>query len=133
MSELFIDKKITIHAPASKVWKVLVKKQYIEQWISKFSEGNVVTEDWHLNGNIEMTDDDGTVLMEGTISEFEPNRRLKVEFENSDYTEELTLTSKGDLTFLSAHAGPVTHAEHEQHSEVWKKGLNKIKELSEAV
>lgn len=133
MSDPFINKKKPIQAPISKVWKVLVKKQYIKQWIYEFSEANVVTEDWHLNSNIAMTDDEGTVLLEGTITEFEPNRQLKVEFENSDYTEELTLTAKGNLTLLSIHAGPVVHAEHEEHSEVWEKGLNKIKELSEAL
>ena len=133
MSESFINKQIAIAAPVSKVWEVLVKKQYIEQWIYEFSEGNVVTEDWQLNSKIEMTDDDGTVLMEGTITEFEPNRRLKVEFENSDYTEELTLTARDNLTHLSTHAGPVPPAEYEQHSEVWEKGLNKIKELSETL
>lgn len=133
MSGPFIDKKVTIHAPVSSTWKVLVKKQYIEQWISEFSEGNVVTEDWDLNRRIAMTNDDGAVLLEGAITKFEPNRRLKVEFENSDYTEELNLAAKGSLTLLSIHAGPVAHAEHKIHSEVREKGLNKIKELSEAL
>ena len=132
MSEPYINKKITLQAPVTKVWNVLVKKQYIKQWIYEFSEGNVVTEDWQLNRKIAMTDDDGTVLMEGAITEFEPDRRLKIEFDKSDYTEELTLTAKGNLTLLSVHAGPVAHTEHKEHSEVWEKGLNKIKELSEA-
>lgn len=73
------------------------------------------------------------MLMTGTITEFEPNRRLKIEFENSDYTEELTLITKGNLTFLSSSAGPVAQSEHKKHSEVWEKGLNKIKGLSEAL
>ena len=133
MSEQFINGNITIQAPVSKVWSVLVKKQYIEQWINEFSGGNVVTEDWQLNKSIAMTDDNGAVVMKGTITEFEPNRRLKVEFENSEYTETLTLTNKGNFTLLSTDAGPVPPAEHQQHSEIWKKGLNRIKELSEAL
>jgi uncharacterized protein YndB with AHSA1/START domain len=63
MSGPFIDKEIAIHARVSNVWKVLVKKQYINQWIHEFSQGAVVTEDWHLNGAIAMTDDHGTELM----------------------------------------------------------------------
>lgn len=133
MSELFIDKNITIQSPVSKVWKVLVKKQYTKQWVSEFSAGDIVTEDWHLNSKIGMTDDDGTVVLEGTITEFETNRRFKVEFENSEYTEELTLIAQGDVILLSIHAGPVAHTEHKEQSEVWEKGLNKIKELSEAL
>lgn len=133
MYEPFIKTKITIQAPVDKVWEILVKEQYTQQWINEFSGGNVVTEDWQLNSNIAMTDDDGTILIEGTITEFEPNRRLKIEFEHSDYTEELALSEKGNHTLLSSHAGPVDPDKHEQHVEVWEKGLNKIKVLSEAL
>ena len=131
MHESFISNKITIQAPVQEVWKVLVEKQYNKQWIDEFSGGNVVTEDWQLNSNVAMTDDQGTVLMVGTITGFEPDRRLKLEFKNSGYSEELTLTAKGDITLLASHAGPVGQAEYNQHSEVWEKGLNKIKALSE--
>jgi uncharacterized protein YndB with AHSA1/START domain len=65
MPEPFINKEIAIQALVSSVWKVLVKKQYIKQWIYEFSQGTVVTEDWHLKGTMAMTDDDGTVLLEG--------------------------------------------------------------------
>lgn len=133
MNKSFINKSITIHTTVPTVWKVLVTKQYIAKWIYEFSEGNLVTEDWHLDSDITMTDDKGTVILEGTITEFNPNQRLKLEFENSDYTEELTLTTKGSFTILSCHAGPVAHTDHKQHAEVWEKGLNKIKELSEAL
>jgi uncharacterized protein YndB with AHSA1/START domain len=133
MPDKFINKKITIQAPTPKVWKVLVRKQYIEQWIYEFSEGNVITEDWQLNSKIAMADNEGAVLSEGKITEFEPNRRLKIEFENNNYTEELTLTAKGNLTHLSAYAGPVARTEHKEHAEVWGKGLSKIKKLSEAL
>jgi uncharacterized protein YndB with AHSA1/START domain len=133
MHERFIYKQISIRAPVVTVWKVLLKKQYIKQWIYEFSEGNVVTEDWQLNSNIAMADDDGTVQLKGTITEFEPSQRLKVEFENIDYTEELTLTAKDNSIVLSSHAGPVSDTEYKQHSEVWEKGLIKIKELSEAL
>lgn len=133
MSEPFIKKEITIQAPVSKVWDVLVKKPYLKQWIPEFSQGNIVTEDWHLNSTMTMTDDDGTVVSQGTITEFEPNRRLKVEFQNSDYTEELSLTAKGNGTILSSYAGPVADTDRKKHSEVWDKGLRKIKELSESL
>lgn len=92
-----------------------------------------MTEDWRLSSNIAMTDDKGTVLLEGTITLFEPNQRLKIEFESRDYNEELTVTAKGNSTVLSSHAGPVAATEYKQHSEVWEKGLNKIKALSEAL
>lgn len=133
MHELFIDKKITIRSPVPKAWKVLVKKQYIEQWISEFSKGNIVTEDWHLDRQLAMTDNDGAVLMEGTITEFKPNRRLKIDFEHGNYTEDLTLAAQGNETWISIHAGPVAHADYQMHSEIWEKGLNKIKELAEAI
>jgi uncharacterized protein YndB with AHSA1/START domain len=133
MSEQFINHKVAIQAPVTRVWEVLVKKRYIEQWINEFSTGNVVTDDWQLNKRIAMTNDNGTVLMEGTVTEFEPNRKLKVEFENSGYAEELILIAQSNLTVLSTHAGPVPPTEYQQHSEVWRKGLNKIKKLSEAL
>ncbi|HYH55236.1 MAG TPA: SRPBCC domain-containing protein [Anseongella sp.] len=133
MPESYIDKKIAIQAPVAKVWNVLVKKQHIQQWIYEFSASHVATEDWQLNTRIAMTDNDGTVLLEGTITEFEPPRRLKVEFEASGYIEELSLTPEGNLTLLYVHAGPVSPAELEEHSKVWEKGLNKIKELAEAL
>jgi hypothetical protein len=55
-------------APVSGVWDVLVKKQYIEQWVNKFLEGNVLTEDWHLSGNMAMNDDNGALLIKGTVT-----------------------------------------------------------------
>lgn len=45
-----------------------------------------------------MADDDSTTLSEGAITEFEPNRRWEVEFQNGDYAEEVSLTAKGDVT-----------------------------------
>lgn len=131
MSEQYINKKIAIQTRISKIWNVLVKKQFTKQWISEFSDGDIVTEDWHLHSKISMTDDAGAVVLEGVITEFEPNQRFKIEFENGEYTEELSLSAQDDHTLLSIHAGPVAPAEHKEHSEVWDKGLKKIKALSE--
>jgi hypothetical protein len=47
--------------------------------------------------------------------------------------EELILIAQSNLIVLSTHAGPVPPIEYQQHSEVWEKGLNKIKKLSEAL
>lgn len=79
-----------------------------------------------------MTDADGTVQLEGAVTEFERDRRLKLEFEERGYKEELALSAQDNGTKLSSHAGPVAAAEHKQHSEVWERGLQKIKELAEA-
>lgn len=133
MNKSFIEQSITIHAPISSVWNVLVKKKYIEEWIKEFSAGNLATEDWRLHSQISMTDNDGKLILQGTITEFNPNQNLKLEFENSEYQEELTLISKGNSTVLSCHAGPVSSADHKKHSEVWEKGLNKMKELAEGL
>lgn len=131
MQEPFIEKEIAIQAPTSAVWETLVKKQYNQQWISEFSGGKVNTDDWQLHTPVVMTDDNGDAVFEGAIVEFEPNQLLKLEFENGGYVEELTLTSRDQITTLSIHAGPVTPADRPRHSEVWDKGLRKIKNLSE--
>lgn len=131
MQESFIEQEIAIRAPTSDVWKTLVKKQYNQQWISEFSGGKVNTDDWQLHTPVVMTDDSNDAVFEGAIVEFEPNRLLKLEFENGDYVEELTLTPRDQITILSIQAGPVTPSDRPRHSEVWEKGLKKIKNISE--
>lgn len=132
MSELFINKEVEINVPVLKVWNVLVKRQYTQQWIKEFSDGNLTTEDWQPGSEIEMTDNDGNVIMKGKVTALEPYIFLKIEFENSDYFEVLRLSAKDNLTLLTAKAGPLAETEYDQHSVVWDKGLQKIKELSEA-
>lgn len=133
MPDQLIKKEIKIHVPASKVWDVLVKRQNIEQWVKEFSDGNFVTEDWQPGSEIAMKDDKGRVILNGVITGFEPRKFLKVEFKDSDYSEEFRLSAKGNVTLLASQAGPIGETEYEEHSLVWDKGLQKIKELSESL
>lgn len=132
MSELFVRKEVTIHVPASKVWDVLVKQVYLKHWIKIFSEGMVINEDWQQGSKVEMTDDDGNIIYQGTITVFNPPLFLKIEFEGTKYSETLKLSPRKKGTLLSAQAGPLEETAYEEHTLVWDKGLQKIKELAEA-
>jgi len=132
MSESFIKKEIKIYASASRVWNVLVKQNYIEQWMKEFSSGNFITEDWQLQSEIAMTDDVGNVIQKGIITIFEPYKLLKIDFEETEYSETLRISDEDKFTLLSARAGPFKETEFKEHSAVWEKGLQKIKGLSES-
>ncbi len=131
MSDVFIEKEIKIHASFSKVWKVLVNKHYINQWIKEFSTGEFITEDWQKGSEITMIDGKGNVIHKGIITVFKPLELLKVEFEKTEYSEELALSADDKVTLLSARAGPVEETGFDEHSAAWDKGLLKIKELAE--
>ena len=132
MPERSIVKEVEIDARTSKVWDVLVRRDYIEQWVKEFSEGNVVTGDWQLGSEVAMTDDDGTVFQTGKVTEFSPNERLEINFEDGAYLEVLQLSAKGGKTLLKSEARPVPETEYDEHAAVWDRGLRKIKELAEA-
>lgn len=131
MSDLFIEKEIKVHASISKVWNILVKKDYINQWIKEFSAGDFITENWQKGSGITMVDDEGNVIHKGIITGFKPMELLKIEFEKTEYSEELTLSASDKVTLLSARAGPVDETTFDEHSMAWNKGLQKIKELAE--
>ena len=130
--ERHVVREVEIHAPASSVWDVLVMRTSIEVWAREFSEGNIVTEDWQLGSSVAMTDDDGRIVQHGSVTVFEPYERLQLEFEEDGYTEVLGLSTRGSSTLLTSRAGPVHEDEYDAHSSVWDRGLQKIKQLSEA-
>lgn len=125
--------EIEIHAGRDVIWRVIVEKKYHDLWMAEFSAGTLITEDWKLGSIVEMRDGGEKVTLQGYISVFGPESRLKLEYEKVGYHEELVLTSLGNITLLSAAAGPVEDSDRHRQEEIWSRGLQKIKEISESL
>jgi len=54
IEKLFVNKTIEINAPASKVWNVLTRREYTDQWALEFTGGVEfhIESDWKLGSTV---------------------------------------------------------------------------------
>ncbi|TME66464.1 MAG: SRPBCC domain-containing protein [Chloroflexi bacterium] len=123
MEKLFVEKSIKVNTPASRVWDVLTKPEFTDQWALEFSGGAEL----------------------GNVTALEPNKFLRftvfdVRGEKPPVTEEdgitYELTEQNGETMLRLSQGDFSvMAEGEKYhrlsAEVWDRVLPKVKELAE--
>ena len=75
----FVDKTIEIHASASKVWDVLTKSEYADQWTSEFTGGEPFTieSDCKLGSPMLWKDKAGIVRVEGNVTALQQHKLLR--------------------------------------------------------
>lgn len=138
--------EITIHAPAEKIWNVLLGQETYPIWTSVFSGNSQVETDWQEGSKALFLDGSG----HGMVSEIAANRpyeylsirhlgayRDGVEYTGDDKANEWAgamenyiLKSTGADTQLLIELD-VTEEYLEMMNEMWPRALQKVKELSE--
>jgi uncharacterized protein YndB with AHSA1/START domain len=149
MKKLFINKSIEINAPASKVWDVLTKPQFVDQWAAEFSSSGPkisVESDWKLGSPVLWKDESGKIAVEGKVLMLEPNKKLHYSVIDVEMGEVPTMDETDGITYLLAgHAGStkfsVVHGDFGKFGEgqkyydmtapVWDRILPKVKKLAE--
>ncbi len=147
MEKLFVEKTIEINAPASKVWNVLTRREYTDQWALEFTGGAEfhIESDWKLGSPVLWTGQDGCVIVQGNVTALEPQKLLRftvfdVRGEKPPVTDEdgitYELTEQNGKTLLRLSQGDFSAmADGEKYrnlsAEIWDRVLPKVKELAE--
>lgn len=138
--------EISIHAPAEKVWNVLLGQDTYPIWTSVFSESSQVETDWQEGSKALFLDGSG----HGMVSEIATNRPFEylsirhlgtykdgVEYTGDDEANEwagamenYTLQESGGNTRLLIDL-EVTEEFQKHMDTTWPLALQKVKELSE--
>ncbi len=147
MAKLFVDKTIEINAPIAQVWDVLTRLEMTGMWASEFTGGApfYIESEWKIGSPVLWKDQDGTVIVEGTVTALEPYRLLR--FTVFDvHSEKPPVTDEDGITYmLSEHDGKtilqvrqgdfsgMDDAEkyHRMSEEIWERVLPKVKALVE--
>lgn len=138
-----LKKKVTIKAPAEKVWNVLVSPDLVKQWATAFSEGSYVETDWKKGSSVVWKDKEGAVGASGVVTIHLPNMLLKIDFYDDvnarppsaapgDYSETYILQPVNGKTELTIYAGLLAVKHTKEHSPLWDKALDLIKSIAEA-
>ena len=147
MSKLFVDKSININAPIARVWDVLTRREKTGEWASEFTGGApfYIESDWKLGSPVLWKDQNGAVIVEGTVTALEPYTLLRftvfdVRGEKPPVTEEdgitYRLSEQSGKTTLQVRQGDfsgMADAEkfHRMSEEIWERVLPKVKALAE--
>src|SRR3974390_2407245 len=147
MSKLFVDKTIEINAPIAKVWVVLTRREKTGEWASEFSGGApfYIESEWKLGSPVLWKDQNGTIIVEGTVTALEPFTLLRftvfdVHSDRPVVSEEdgisYRLSEQGGKTTLQVRQGDfsgMADAEkfHRMSEEIWERVLPKVKALAE--
>jgi uncharacterized protein YndB with AHSA1/START domain len=147
MTKLFVDKTIEINVPIAQVWDVLTRREMTGKWASEFTGGApfYIESEWKLGSPVLWKDQNGAVIVEGTVTALEPYMLLRftvfdVNSEKPPVTEEdgitYRLSEQGGKTTLQVRQGDfsgMADAErfHRMGEEIWERVLPKVKVLAE--
>ena len=141
-----LEYKISINAPAEKVWKTLWDDKTYRQWTTPFSEGSSAETDWKKGSRIIFGDSSGNGMI-SKVADNIPNKFMSIEhlgmlkdgaedFDSDEVKswagamENYTLEEKDGSTELSVSTD-ITEEYKEMFAQMWPKALDKLKALSE--
>ncbi len=148
MPKLFVDKTIEINAPATRVWDALTKPEYTNEWAKEFSSGGPmfhIKSKWGMGDRVEWKAEDGTVIVEGTVTKLEPLKLLRYTVADTR-SEKMKFSDEDGITYeLHENLGVTSlHILHGDFSvmpegekycrmsaETWERVLPKVKEFAE--
>lgn len=148
MAKLFVDRTIEIRALASRVWDVLTRPEYTDQWALEFSGGGSpihIVSEWTLGAPVLWKDRKGHLIVEGTVTGIEPPRFLRftvfdVRAERPATAPEdgitYKLTERDGRTILWVSQGDFSAMRdgekyRDLSAKVWDRVLPKVKRLCE--
>jgi uncharacterized protein YndB with AHSA1/START domain len=149
MTKLFVDKTIDINAPSANVWDVLTRREKTGEWASEFTGGApfYIESEWKLGSPVLWKDQNGTVIVEGTVTALDPYTLLRftvvdVRGDKPPVTDEdgitYRLSERNGKTTLQVRQGdfsgmPDAEKFHRMSEEIWERVLPKVKALAEQV
>ena len=151
MTPLIAEKSIEINAPAFRVWTVLTRPEYTQEWAALFKAKGPIDSDWKLGSKVLWRNDEGEVYVTGTVLAAEPNKLLKFTVRSTtremqplsglaedDITQTYALAEHDGRTTLSTAHGDFTKLANGDkiYPAVvagWDTILAKLKELAENV
>lgn len=142
-----LEYKISINAPAEKVWNTLWDDKTYRQWTTAFSEGSMAETDWKKGSRILFGDSSGNGMI-SRVADNIPNKFMSIEhlgmvkdgaedFDSDEVKswagamENYTLEEKNGSTELSVST-EITEEYKEMFAEMWPKALDKLKALAES-
>jgi uncharacterized protein YndB with AHSA1/START domain len=149
MEKLFVDKTVEINASAVKVWDVLTISKFTGVWAPEFSGGGphlYIESEWELDSTVHWKEQNGTVIVEGTVTALEQNKLLRYTVFDVRSLDRATVTVEDGITFqLFEENGMTTlhilHGDFSAMTEgekyrdlsvvIWDKVLVKIKAMAE--
>ena len=148
MTKLFVKKEVDINAPAIRVWDVLTKPEYTDQWAPEFVGGEAefhIESDWKMGSPVLWKNEEGKVLVEGNVTAIQPNKLLRFTVFDSRSTKPKVKEEDGITYVLDSgdHTTTlrVTHGDfsvlkegeryHNMSEQVWNKVLPKVKQIAE--
>lgn len=143
MKNLTVKKTVEISSPVSKVWDVLTKPEYIQQWFyvpAEFPEGDAQL---RRGSRILWRNAGGEVYLEGIVTVFQSEKSLTTSLRDKNWKRPVktgevaytyTLSPQEDRVILSFTFGDLSV---DPEGEEWHKAyqendeLQKIKEIAE--
>jgi|GEM_PF-1297913 len=124
---------LALNIPASNkdVWNVITSSKHAKTLGNMFVEGAWVESDWQLGSDVHFKFKPDKVISTGKITSLTEGRYIQVDYNFSGfaYTEKYSIFPKEDGSSLMIQAGPYGEDFADQKI-VWKKWLNKARELS---
>ncbi|MFL9843847.1 SRPBCC family protein [Flavobacterium rhizosphaerae] len=141
-----IKTEIKINAPRERVWEVLIKDEYTQQWYTEFCEGSKAETTWEEGSAAIFTDSNGNGMVT-TIAVNRPTEELIIQYEGlmingkPDYDspqakevkkgyESYLLDEKNGITTLRT-AAAMSEEFFEMTGDAWERAKDKIKQLAE--
>lgn len=135
-----IKKSVPIMAPAAVIWNIVLTPD--NQWGKAFGGGAFVKTDWKPGSEVIWTDTSGDIGARGVVKEHREMDYLQVDMYDDinapagsatgEYAEKYKLTGNNGGMTLSIESGPLPKKYMKEHTEMWDKALEIIKELAEA-
>ncbi len=140
--QLVVKKSIKIQAPAARVWSIIASPDTWDQWmlvVPKVEDGN----QFRLGSKVFWKNEDGTPYLTGTVTAFEPKKKLVLELEDiswarkakpGEVTYALTLSEKAGVTGVEFFLGDLSiDPEAQQWFDAYKESreLDEIKRMAE--
>lgn len=95
MTQLIVNKSITVNAPALKVWGILTSPDSMKRWmlvVPDFESGSAL----QLGSKVRWKDENGKLYLTGTVVVLDPPRKFVLELDDVNWTRK---AGRGDVTY----------------------------------
>ena len=150
MNEIYVRRSIEIDASPSRVWEVLTKPEFTEQWADAFGATGPIDSSWTLGGKVSWKNAKGEVYVDGIVTAVVPDELLRFTvcdrlnpdlqppsgLTEDEITQSYSLVADGKRTILSTAHGDFCKLTNGARlyplvEQLWARLLPKIKELVE--
>jgi len=127
-----VKESIEINASPTKVWDVITNRNYAKELGQEFDKNAFVESDWTIGADVHFKYEPDKIVSTGKVGKLIENELIQVDYDfpEFEYVERYSIDAIGSNSRLSIYAGNYT-SDFEAQKVVWKKWLNKVKEICE--